>query len=186
MNTVSYKIDIKEYLRCVKFAYESIETNIDLYPKRNQNNVNKILNDIIIGKLGEFAVYNLLKEKSFNLNEPDLLVYDAEHKSFDADLFVNKSKIHVKTQTREQGEKYGISWCFQPNDKLTTNPDEDDYIFLCTCDDLTVDIKNFNKAKYYLNFYKEPIKDNLKNSKVVLYLKDIVQAEIKQRRTNNK
>jgi hypothetical protein len=173
---LTYNIDIEDYLRCVKFAHDSIRTNLDEYSKRNQNKVHKILNDIIVGKLGEFAVYKHLKTTTNKpITKPDLLIYTADKKSFDADLMFNDLNIHVKSQSSEQSQKYGISWSFHPTDTLITKPNKNDVIFFCLVDDLSVHIMMYNRAVFFINLYKDPIKDTLKGKKKVLYFDDLIK-----------
>jgi hypothetical protein len=170
----TYTIDTDTYLRCVQFAHDSINTNLDEYSKRNQKKVHKILNDIIIGKLGEFAVHKHLSKNS-PIAEPDLSIYDSSHKTFDSDLKYNNLNIHVKSQSREQSEKYGISWSFHPKDSLTTRPEKNDVIFFCLVDDLSVDIMAYDRATFFIDLYKDPVKNNLKGMKKVIYFTDLIK-----------
>jgi hypothetical protein len=173
MERIVVNIALDDYLKCVQFAHDSIETNLDEYSRRNQNRVHKILNDIIIGKVAEFGVYKYLSQKH-KLEEPDLKIYDKNNKSFDADLKIVGYDIHVKSQSIEQAEKYGVSWSFQKEDQLTTNPTKKDVIFLCLVNDLEVIILNYGKASKYKGLYGEPIKESLKFSKKVLYFEKII------------
>jgi hypothetical protein len=118
------EIDIDQYLSSMKFASEVIKTNLDYYKKRNQSNFVKIHEDIAIGKMAEFAVFNLLSSKKRSSTEPDLSVYSK--KSFDADLMCDGNKIHVKSC-----RKGSLSWVFEKKDPLVTSPDSNDYIALC-------------------------------------------------------
>jgi hypothetical protein len=175
MNKVlTYDVSIDNYLRCVQFAHDSIKTNLDAYARRNQKNVHKIFNDIVVGKIGEFAVYQHLKQKH-ELDEPDLKVYGKEKKSFDADLNVADLNIHVKSQAKAQSQTYGTSWSFHPTDKLIKNPDPNDVIFLCLVNDLSVDILSYDRATAYLGLYEEPVKESLKNTKKVIYFTKIIK-----------
>lgn len=175
---VTYKVDIKDYLRCVQFAHDSILTNLNTYAKRNQTNIHKIVNDIIVGKVGEFAVYQHLSTTGV-VNEPDLTVYSENKKTFDADLTTSGFNIHVKSQSRIQSEAYGTSWSFHPTDNLIKNPKPNDVIFLCLVDDLTVEILHYDKASYYLDLYSDPLIKALKNHKKVIYFTDILKKNKK-------
>ena len=175
MNKIlTYNVSIDDYLRSVQFAHDSIKTNLDAYARRNQKNTHKIFNDIVVGKIGEFAVYQYLKEKH-ELEEPDLKVYGKERKSFDADLKTAGLNIHVKSQAKAQSETYGTSWSFHPTDILIKNPDVNDVIFLCLVNDLTVDILSYDRAIAYLDLYDEPVKESLKNTKKVIYFTRIIK-----------
>jgi hypothetical protein len=173
MERIVINITLDDYLKCVQFAHDSIKTNLDEYSRRNQNRVHKILNDIIIGKIAEFGVYKYLSEKH-KLEEPDLKIYEKNNKSFDADLKIVGYDIHVKSQSIEQSERYGVSWSFQKQDKLINNPTQKDVIFLCVVNDLEVIILNYGKASKYKSLYGEPIKESLKFSKKVLYFEKII------------
>lgn len=165
-------IDLKTFLECVQFAHNSIETNIDEYKRRSQENITKILNDIILGKMGEYGVYLMLTKKGLILDKPDIQVYSKEKKSFDADLAYKDLKFHIKSQSLEQSLKYNTSWSFQPNDKLIINPTDNDMIFLCQVSDLTVNILSYHYAKTYKPYYSDPQKMNLRGKKKVLYYED--------------
>ena len=79
MDRIVIDIKLDDYLKCVQFAHDSIETNLDAYARRNQKRIHKILNDIIIGKIAEFGVHKYLMTKN-HLNEPDLKVYNKNEK----------------------------------------------------------------------------------------------------------
>ena len=84
---------------------------------------------------------------------------------------------NVKSQLKEQSETYGTSWSFQPKDKLVTNPDPNDVIFLCLVDDLNVQILNYDKANAYVDSYRDPVKDALKGHKKVIYFTDLIKKQ---------
>ena len=162
-----------QYKLILDFAKNSVQTSINEYARRNQKNVDKIIQDIIIGKTAEYAVYNYIKSKGKNCSEPDIKIYQKNEKSFDADLYSNNNKIHVKAQSISSSMAFGESWSFQKNDSLTFKPSSDDFICLCIVDGLQVDIKSFKNASFYLDKYKDPILDKLKGIKKVIYNKDI-------------
>lgn len=101
----------KEELDACKLFSESVDTSF--YARRSQHNEDKRKKDSLVGKLGEFAVYNSLKDKIKNIQKPDLQIYAANKKSWDFDLKGDSVNLHVKTQDVEQGERYGVSWIFQ-------------------------------------------------------------------------
>ncbi len=166
-------ITTEQYKKAYNFANSSVKTNEDEYAKRNQKNVSKITSDILTGKIAEYAVYNLLVSKGKACSEPDIAIYDRYSKSFDADLYSDGKKVHVKAQTVESSKSFGSSWSFQKQDILTFNPSSDDYICLCQVNGLEVKIMSFKEAKFYINKYKDPVLDKLKGIKKVLYLNDI-------------
>jgi hypothetical protein len=168
----------EQYQKAYQFANNSVKTNEDEYAKRNQKNVTKIISDILIGKIAEYAVYNLLISKGKKCNEPDIAIYDRYSKSFDADLYSDGKKVHVKAQTLESAKAFGTSWSFQKQDVLTYKPSNDDYICLCQVNGLEVSILSFKQANYYLDMYKDPVLDKLKGIKKVIYMDSINQKVI--------
>ena len=107
---MKYSFSKEEIDKCKTFS-ENVDTSF--YARRSQHNEEKRKKDALIGKLGEIAVYNILKNKITNLNYPDLNIYSASKKSWDFDIKGDNVNLHVKTQDIEQGEKYGVSWIFQ-------------------------------------------------------------------------
>lgn len=107
---MEYKFSKEEKNICEEFAANK---NTSFYARRGQNNAKKRQQDAMVGKLGEFAVCSFLRDKGFELDEPDTEIYKANKKSFKADLFVNGIPIHVKSQSAESAERYGSSWTFQ-------------------------------------------------------------------------
>ena len=100
------------------FAEQSIETNINVYAKRNQKNLDKGKLDNRNGKIGEMVAFDFLKEFFDDLSAPDLTVYSVKNKSWEKDLIskVGGKKFGVKSQTIESAKKYGESWVFQNED----------------------------------------------------------------------
>lgn len=105
-----YKFSDDEFKLCKDFS-EQVDTSF--YATRSQFNVQKRIKDSLIGKLGELAVYNLLKDEIKDISYPDFKIYSAKEKSWDFDLKAKNCNLHVKCQDIEQGEKYGVSWIFQ-------------------------------------------------------------------------
>ena len=115
--------NISEYEKqlCNIFAIHCVKTNLDEYQRRNQYET-KIIKDIAQGKAAEIMVHKALKT-----SYPDFFIYDQSKKSYEADLYLNEKKIHVKS-CKLNG--YCPSWVFQPNDPLTIDPDKNDYLAL--------------------------------------------------------
>ncbi len=104
-----------------KFAESCVQTNKDLYKNRNQRNVDKITEDILNGKMGEYGAYEFLKSKGLKPDElPDINVYQKRNKSFGADLNFGVVPVHVKCQSEESANKYGMSWTFQYDGRTDT------------------------------------------------------------------
>lgn len=157
---------------CTLFSSEVFHTNKDMYASRNQTNENKVRADIYIGKMAEFAVYNYLISKGKNCSAPDVMIYSAKKKSYDADLFINgTAPLHVKSCMEVSG--YDNSWVFQPNDPLVTTPLEDETIALVTATADGVFDCYIVKAIDMLFMYKPPRKIEL--NKKVLYEQDLIE-----------
>lgn len=161
---------------CLKFANSVYNTNFDEYNRRNQKDKNKIILDITIGKIAEFAVFNYMYSQGYFVTYPDLRVYEKEKKSFDSDLYVIKDgltfRMHVKSQKLNMSKQFGESWSFQNNDPLIIKPTNKDYIALCIVDNLNVKINDIVKANKILGKYSDPKKKSL-TTKKVLYFNDI-------------
>ena len=128
--------------------------------------------DIYIGKMAEFAVYNFISQQGKSVTFPDIEIYQGGKKSFNADLTVNnETPIHVKSCMETHG--YDNSWLFQPNDKLTTEPAENEVIFLVSISPT----KEFNayilKAIDYVGHYENPRNEQLK--KKVIYEATLIE-----------
>lgn len=155
--TIEISNEVREL--SLDFAERVIDSNVTHYAKRNQTNKKKIINDICVGKIAEFAVNRYFKLRGIDCTQPDLNVYEAKKKSFDADLIISCVKhIHVKSQLDSSAKRYGTSWMFQKTDKLITQPKATDYIALClTKDGLSeVMIKSFLKADAVTDKYDLP------------------------------
>jgi hypothetical protein len=128
-----YFLDKDIVILCKHFAEKVVQTNIDCYKDRNQNSIEKIKKDILIGKLAEwgvFFVYHFVRGK-MNISSPDMRIYSIKDKSFDADLKFGLFNLHVKSQTSESAYRYGDSWVFQIKDPLFVYSNEYDIIIGC-------------------------------------------------------
>lgn len=161
--TYTGNISSAEYLLCVQFAKDVINSNLDTYANRKQDDFYKVFEDLVIGKVCEFFVFNQL-----NTSYPDLKVYASKDKSFDADLVKDEFNIHVKSCRYKSN--FPVSWVFQPNDELVTSPGKEDVLALCTFDKGDINCVTISAKKVK---YGEPIKKGLK--KKIIYLKDLKQ-----------
>ena len=168
------KISDAEYNRCLRFSKKVVDTNIDCYSRRNQTDKEKIIDDILVGKIAEIASEKLLTARGMEHSETDLNIYDVGGKSFDPDLYGwterHSWKFHVKCMKKENAERWGLSWSFQARDHLVTDASGDEYIILCEMVDYhTIDIKTVVKANTLFNCWSEPKLSKLKGIKKVLY-----------------
>jgi hypothetical protein len=162
-----------EINKCKKFADDVVHTNVDKYRERNQFNVDKIIDDIFVGKLAEYASYKFLLSKGKQVQEPDVQVYSARRKSFSADLMDGTIHYHVKCMKKSAAERFGLSWSFQIEDKLVTRPSEVDVMILCEIDGTEVDIKTIIKASKVARLYTKPVLRKLWDVKRVLMWEDV-------------
>jgi hypothetical protein len=133
----------KIYTICEKFAEQVNPTT--KYSDCNQNNIKKKLLDNLVGKLGEFGCYCILKEVASKYNWllelPDTKIYKGTKKNWRSDLIISDGittvNFAVKTQLLSQAKKYGFSGTFQcaefRRDTVLQRPDE--FVFLCMVDD---------------------------------------------------
>lgn len=163
----------EEISKCKKFAQDVVHTNIDKYRERNQCDVDKIVDDIFVGKLAEYASYKLLLSKGKQVEEPDVKVYSARRKSFSADLTDGKMQYHVKCMKKSTAERFGLSWSFQMEDKLVTQPSDTDAMILCEIDNTDVDVKAIVKASKVTGLYTKPVLRKLWYVKRVLMWDDV-------------
>jgi len=158
----SGKVKFEHYLLCVQFAKDVINSNLDALIRRGQSNEMKIYEDILLGKMCEFLVFQELED----CTHPDLTVVSSHAKSYDADLKARGFNIHVKSCRRDNKIK---SWVFQPNDPLVLKPGKKDLLALCI-------ISNDGNVEFELVrpknvVYKPPLNPNL--NKKVIYLEDL-------------
>lgn len=176
------KIKITKYYldKCSKFADDQLETSKNLYRYRGEQNIKKIRQDIVIGKLGEIAVYQYLKEKGYEPNKPDFTIYDRINKSFSADILVGTRDVHVKSQGIESASRYGNSWLLQRSDKLTKSPGDEEFIAFTNVDldSVTVELLGIVKAKDIIdnNLLDECRVPRYRHTKVALYFDHIKET----------
>jgi hypothetical protein len=153
------------------FSKEVFYTNLDKYKQRNQSDVKKVISDIYIGKMSEFAVWNYLQRDGKDATFPDIMIYPANKKSYDADITAGDVKIHVKSCVAMG--VYPISWVFQPNDPVTINPSNKDFLALVSIEDDNSFNAYFVKAADVLQIYEKPKKEGL--DKKVIYESTLLQ-----------
>lgn len=158
---------------CYSFAEASYSSSLDKYSRRNQSNHDKIKNDIYLGKVAEYAMYNYYVSRGFKVSVPDVEVYDARGKSFDADLTLYSDmdyKIHVKSHFI--GSVFPTSWVFQKEDPLVKHPKEYDIIALCNINSVGQGECIIDRALNMGGLYRPLMKKSLA-SKTSIYLEDL-------------
>lgn len=110
------------------FASCVVSSNIEEYRRRNQDG-EKVLRDIYMGKLAECSVFRFFLSKNKTCTPPDFMVYAKNHKNFNPDLMVQGGlRVHVKSC--KANTSFPISWVFQPQDSLVTRPLATDWLAL--------------------------------------------------------
>lgn len=177
---MNYKYKPSKYVknRVKKFAEDRITISSNLYKWRGEQSQNKMVEDIIVGTLGEYAVQNYLsKELGRPCTRPDLKIYDKRNKSYSADLTSGDLKIHVKSQSCKSVKRYGLSWLFQRKDKLVSEPKDNEYIAFCSVDSDTyeVTIVGFVHPAHLkeLELWGECKVPMYRKTKVALYLEEL-------------
>ena len=160
---------------CYEFAVKSVDSNMSEYVQRSQANRTKVISDIYIGKMAEMAVCRFFYSKEIRCSYPDFKVYNGFRKNYTPDLKLDKTcGIHVKCQSQNIAERYGLSWSFQSKDKLISEPKENDYIALCLSNGDEITFIHFVKAEHSIDKYKDPQKVEL-TTKKVLYNEDLYE-----------
>lgn len=155
--------------RCELFASHSVSTSTSEYSRRNQHSMVKIRDDIYRGKVAEYMVYDYLTFKGNETSLPDVEIYEARRKSYDADLVSNGYNVHVKSHTLNPN--YPVSWVFQKSDKLTKG--SDDFLALVIMDEEFEAKAYLGQAKHFT--FRPPVNESLK-SKTCIYVDDIVDS----------
>lgn len=171
------KIKISDYIykKCVKFAEERMGGSADCYFYRGEKNKAKMLDDIIIGTLGEWGAYKFLNSIDIKVSKPDMKIYEKRRKSFDADLVSEKFKFHVKSQSVISRKRYGSSWLLQRTDKVVSSPEDGEYFILTSVVDKEVEILACIFVQDIANndLWGECKVPRYRHSKVALYLDDL-------------
>ena len=147
---------------CYDFALRVTNTTYKLYSNRQCNaHIEKLVKQHYQAKLCEWYVYFYLIYKNYDCTKPDMTVYSALNKSYDADLYIkNKSlRIHVKCLNIKLK-----SVLFQKDEIKDFG--ENDYICIVKYENNTFEIISFKSALDYI--YLSP-KKNMP-SKVAVYL----------------
>ncbi len=184
---IKYIISDEMYIKCKKFAEDSVSSSADKYARRQQFDVEKIKKDIFNGKIGEQGTWNCLSEFYPQLSEPDYQIYSKHQKSWDVDLKDPSGiKIAVKSQNIDSALSFGDSWVFQFGDgkkdcdqEVFKNPNEDDYVAF---NSLNVP-KRFGNIMAIVsinwlhekNLFKPMQLKKLQTNKLAVYLEDLLE-----------
>lgn len=168
------------YKLCNQYAKDELESTYEQRTKRNQFNKAAMVHQTTTGKLAEWAVTLFFTDKENTISDPDMQIYSAFNKSFDADLQLDGYDLHVKSQSKESAERFGTSWMFQYSGRGSGHKDPllrlaDGLVAFCVVD--------FNRKEVILHGIcgfasirdrlREPVKKTLKNTKRCIYLEDL-------------
>jgi hypothetical protein len=147
------------------------KANVRIYLGRARITEEKARNDIFIGKIAEFAVARSIPGCSM----PDVTIH--EKPNWGADLKLpDGTKVHVKTQSVEQGLKYGTSWIFERKDRGVKSKKPGIGAFCVTNADGSVNIHAIVPVQYlHDNELFKPTKLKFKD-KVAIYAEDLVNC----------
>jgi len=191
---ITKKITAKDLKIATKFAEARYEKSKAHYMRRRQFNESKIKQDIIVGALGEIAAYKMLKEDyGMGVSKPDFNVYEAQKKTFDADLQDKQGRnYHCKSQSMDSASKYGKSYILQyggngygHTDKLFRNRDNNDYLIpaLVDTEKMTVTLYGCYRISsiFDADLIKLPKVKWLEDTKRAIYLNDLEEMNYYER-----
>jgi len=174
---MSFDVEISKYLhdKCVKFAEERIAGSKSLYAYRGESKSSKMVDDIVIGTLGEWGVYKFLRGMGFDVKKPDMRIYEKKRKSFASDLSCSDFNYHVKSQGLTSFKRYGASWLLQRTDKIVVTEDRKELLVFVNVDGLVVSVLGVVRASDISNedLWSECKVPRYRHSKVALYWDDI-------------
>lgn len=174
------KIKLSKYFENVahEFATARMQGSKKLYEYRGEMCENKMWQDIVIGVMGEFAVYQYLKSQNVITSKPDLNIYPGRRKSFDADLFNAEIDVHVKSQGVKSAERYGNSWLLQRSDKVVSDPAANEFFAFTNVDGREVEILGIVKCQDILKkgLFDECRVPRYRHTKVALYFDHIKEV----------
>lgn len=169
------KIKLSKYYldKCTEFAHSQIEGSKQLYAYRGEHNINKMIDDIIVGKAGECAVHRYLTDKGMYCTRPDFKIYKAKRKSYDADLYCEDLTVHVKSQSVLSSKRYGSSWLFQRRDNLLNTEDRKEFMAFTKVNGREVDILGVVRAIDIQDLFGECSVPRYRATKVALYWDEV-------------
>jgi hypothetical protein len=195
-STIFHDIPVgDEWLQCERFAKEYDYT---AYSKRNQTDDKYKRQQNIIGKAAEVVVYKAISP-FFKIDPPDFNIYSRKDKSWKSDSLMRVRdqdiKVHIKGQSFEQGERFGISWVFQKSNSNGRGGKDDIFsdtargkVFFVSVDEdkrsgIIRAIIPITVLKSTGLIYETPIKPDLARIKTVVYFnspykKNIVQLKL--------
>lgn len=167
---ITYPISKKTIDICTTFSGLSAND----YSSRGQSNKVKVKEDILFGKISEFAVAHHLRKQFGECTVPDTAIYERGERSYAPDLTTPRGVVHVKSC--RMNPHYDPSWLFEKNDtEVFAKPYAGDVAF-CVVDtdayEVTVvaivPLKTLHEKKLFL-----PPRLAHLTTKVAVYAKDL-------------
>lgn len=178
------KIKVSKYIydKCVEFAHQRIDASRDLYSYRGEHKEEKMIEDCIIGTVGEWGAYNYLKSHGIIVKKPDMNLYESKRKSFSADLYNDDFDFHVKSQGQQSIKRYGKSWLLQRYDRVVKKPEDYEYFIFTSVNGREVDILGTVLCADITNndLYGECRVPRFRKTKVALYLDDLCSIDLRR------
>lgn len=165
--------------KSTEFANKEYETSKKQRAKRNQTNKQRIIQQNITGKIGEFAVMFHFLDQGRDINSPDMEIYTYK-KSFDADLTLDGVGLHVKSQSKDSYDRLGKkTWTFQygglgsgHKDPLTYKKSMENVVFVYI-DGMNTEIYGPYSWDIIKPLLKDPVIERLKGIKKCIYVDDL-------------
>ena len=134
----------------------------------------KVRGDHLTGKLGEEAVRLVYQSFGVAVDGPDYQIHSRAKKSWAADLTVEDTALHVKTQTLKAALLYGLSWMFQDaatrSDATLTQPD--DWVAFVLLNEDNLQARVFPPQQISDLRFAEPMLEHLRGKKQVAYARE--------------
>ena len=168
--------------RVEDFAITRIKGSENLYRYRGESNRDKMIEDVLIGTLGEWASYLYLQRCGILAPEPDMKIYEKRRKSFTADLQSDQGLFHVKSQGEKSAKRYGLSWLLQKTDKVIKEPSENEFFIFTQVSVPEVEILGIVSAKDLIDneLLDEPKVWKYRHTKRALYWENIDNSDIEK------
>lgn len=110
---MKYIIENSIIEKCNNFAANVIDSNKNIYKRRNQSNIKKITSDISIGKIAEEYSFSIIRQYVEDISPPDYNIYSGKNKNWEPDLKSKNFNFSIKCQEISSAKKHGESWVFQ-------------------------------------------------------------------------
>lgn len=166
-------IDPDKLKDCREFAKKRIKSSKGLYAYRGESKSDKMIQDIVIGTIGEWAIKEYFDLHGMDCTVPDMTIYEKNNKSYNADLLINYYDVHVKSQGIKSAKLYGNSYLVQRSDKVVKEPSDKDLFAFAEVDldNNEVRILGFCPAKRMI--YGECKVPRYRHTKKAIYIKDL-------------